>query len=52
MKIIILKIKKLATKAREMHIKINTHQNDSNFLTHALWSKPNLGIKQIHLELL
>jgi hypothetical protein len=35
-----------------MHIKINTHQNDSPFLTHDLWSKTKLGIQHIHLELL
>jgi hypothetical protein len=35
-----------------MHIKINKHQNDSNFLTHGLWSKPKLGMQPIHLELL
>jgi hypothetical protein len=42
----------LATKTRKMHIKINTHQNDSNFLTHGLWSKTKLGMQQKHLELL
>jgi hypothetical protein len=36
---------------RGMHIKINTHQNDSNFLTPDLWSKTRLGMKHIHLEL-
>jgi hypothetical protein len=35
-----------------MHTKINTHQNDSNFLTHDLWSKPKLVMQHIHLELL
>jgi hypothetical protein len=35
-----------------MHTKINTHQNDSNFLIHDLWSKTNLGMQHIHLELL
>jgi hypothetical protein len=35
-----------------MHTKINTHQNDSNFLTHDIWSKPKLGMQHIHLELL
>jgi hypothetical protein len=35
-----------------MHKKIYTHQNDSKFLTHDLWSKPNLGMQHIHLELL
>jgi hypothetical protein len=35
-----------------MHIKINKHQNDSNFLTHGLWSKTKLGMQHIHLELL
>jgi hypothetical protein len=35
-----------------MHTKLNTHQNDSNFLTHDLWSKTKLGMQQIHLELL
>jgi hypothetical protein len=36
----------------EMHTKINTHQNDSNFLTNDIWSKPKLGMQHIHLELL
>jgi hypothetical protein len=35
-----------------MHTKINTHQNDSNFLTHDPWSKTRLGMQPIHLELL
>jgi hypothetical protein len=35
-----------------MHTKINTHQNDSNFLTHDLWSKSKLEMKHTHLELL
>jgi hypothetical protein len=35
-----------------MHIKINTHQNDSNFLTHGLWSKIKLVMQHMHLELL
>jgi hypothetical protein len=35
-----------------MHTKINTHQHDPNFLTHDLWSKTNLGMQHIHLELL
>jgi hypothetical protein len=35
-----------------MHIKINKNQNDSNFLTHGLWSKTKLGTQQIYLELL
>jgi hypothetical protein len=35
-----------------MRIKINTHQNDPNFLTHVIWSKTNLGIQHIHQELL
>jgi hypothetical protein len=35
-----------------MHTKINTHQYDSNFLTHDLWSKPKLGMQHIRLELL
>jgi hypothetical protein len=35
-----------------MRTKINTHQNESNFLTHDLWSKPKLGMQHIHLELL
>jgi hypothetical protein len=34
-----------------MHTKINTHPNDPNFLTHVLWSKTNLGMQHIHLEL-
>jgi hypothetical protein len=28
------------------------HQNDSNFLTHGLWSNTKLGMQHIHLELL
>jgi hypothetical protein len=35
-----------------MHTKINTHQNDPNFLTHVIWSKTYLGMQHIHLELL
>jgi hypothetical protein len=35
-----------------MHTKINTQQNDSNFLTQELWSKTRLGMQHIHLELL
>jgi hypothetical protein len=35
-----------------MHTKINTHQNDPNLFTHVIWSKTNLGMQHIHLELL
>jgi hypothetical protein len=35
-----------------MHIKITKHQNDSNFLTHGIWSKTKLAMQDIHLELL
>jgi hypothetical protein len=35
-----------------MGTKINTYQNDSNFLTHDLRSKTKLGMQHIHLELL
>jgi hypothetical protein len=35
-----------------MHTKINTQQNDPNFLKHVIWSKINLGMQHIHLELL
>jgi hypothetical protein len=35
-----------------MHTKINTQQNEPNFLTHVLWSKTSLGMQHIHLELL
>jgi hypothetical protein len=35
-----------------MHIKINTHKNDPNFLTYVIWSKTRLGMQDIHLELL
>jgi hypothetical protein len=35
-----------------MHTKINTHQNVPNFLKHVIWSKTNLGMQHIHLELL
>jgi hypothetical protein len=34
-----------------MHTKINKHPNDPNFLTHVLWSKTNLGMQHIYLEL-
>jgi hypothetical protein len=42
----------LVTQSWEMHTKINTHQNDSNFFTHDIWSKPKLGFYHVHLELL
>jgi hypothetical protein len=29
-----------------MHTKINTQQNDPNFLIHAIWSKTSLGMQQ------
>jgi hypothetical protein len=35
-----------------MHIKINKHQIDPNFLTHGHRSKTKLGMQQIYLELL
>jgi hypothetical protein len=35
-----------------MHTKINTQQNDPNFLTHVIWSKTSQGMQHIHLELL
>jgi hypothetical protein len=35
-----------------MHTKINTQQNDPNFLTHDIESKTSLGMQHIHLELL
>jgi hypothetical protein len=35
-----------------MHTKINTQQNDPNFLTHVIWSKTSLVVQYIHLELL
>jgi hypothetical protein len=35
-----------------MHTKINTHQNDSNFLTHDLRSKTKIEMQHIYLELL
>jgi hypothetical protein len=34
-----------------MYTKINKHPIDPNFLTHALWSKTNLGMQHINLEL-
>jgi hypothetical protein len=34
-----------------MHTKINNHPIDPNFLTRILWSKTNLGMQHIHLEL-
>jgi hypothetical protein len=42
----------LATQTWEMHTKINTPQNDSNFLTHDIWSKPKLRMQHMDLELL
>jgi hypothetical protein len=35
-----------------MHTKINTQQNDPNFLTPVIWSKTSLVVQHIHLELL
>jgi hypothetical protein len=35
-----------------MHTKINTQQNDPNFLTHVIWPKTSLEVQHIHLELL
>jgi hypothetical protein len=35
-----------------MHTKINTQQNDSNFLTHDTWSKTSLGMQHTHLDLI
>jgi hypothetical protein len=35
-----------------MHTKINTQQNDPNFLAHVIWSKTSLGVQHIHLELI
>jgi hypothetical protein len=35
-----------------MHTKININRNDPNFLTHVIWSKTNLEVQHIHLELL
>jgi hypothetical protein len=35
-----------------MHTKINTQQNDPNFLTHVIWSKTSLVVQHIHLALL
>jgi hypothetical protein len=35
-----------------MHTKINTQQNDPNFLTHVIWLKTSLVVQHIHLELL
>jgi hypothetical protein len=34
-----------------MHTKINTQQNDPNFLTHVIWFKTSLVVQHIHLEL-
>jgi hypothetical protein len=34
-----------------MHTKINTKQNDPNFLTHVIWFKTSLVVQHIHLEL-
>jgi hypothetical protein len=35
-----------------MHTKINTQQNDPNFLTHVIWLKTSLVVQHTHLELL
>jgi hypothetical protein len=35
-----------------MHTKINTPQNDPNFLTHVIWFKTSLVAQHTHLELL
>jgi hypothetical protein len=35
-----------------MHTKINTQQNDPNFLTHDTWPKTSLGMQHTHLELI
>jgi hypothetical protein len=35
-----------------MHTKINTQQNDPNFLPHVIWFKTSLVVQHIHLELL
>jgi hypothetical protein len=35
-----------------MHIKIITHQNDPNFLTHVIWPKTSLVVQHLYLELL
>jgi hypothetical protein len=35
-----------------MHTKINTQQNDPNFLTHVIWLKTSLVVQLINLELL
>jgi hypothetical protein len=34
-----------------MHTKINTQQNDPNFLTHVIWLKTSLVVQHIYLEL-
>jgi predicted RNA-binding protein len=52
MNLIILKITKASHSNMRNAYKQNTHQNDSNFLTRDLWSKPKLGMQHIHLELL
>jgi hypothetical protein len=35
-----------------MHTKLNTQQNDPNFLTHVILFKTSLVVQHIHLELL
>jgi hypothetical protein len=35
-----------------MHTKINTQQNDPNFITHVIWLKTSLVVQHINLELL
>jgi hypothetical protein len=43
--------KSLTRRTRKIHTKINTQQNDPNFLTHVIWSKTSLVVQHIHLEL-
>jgi hypothetical protein len=33
-----------------MHTKINTQQNDPNFITHVMWLKTSLVVQRIYLE--
>jgi hypothetical protein len=35
-----------------MHTKINTHQNDPNFIPYVIWSKTNLGMQHISLVII
>jgi hypothetical protein len=50
-KLIIPKLTKASHLSKINAYKINKHPIDPNFLTHVLWSKTNLEMQHIHLEL-